>query len=913
MSASLARVMLVTPAALDGMPPPARQRGREEAPRARLRGCALAMPPIGQANADVADRLPHLAKLRADVAAARGPLAYVALRKVWAEWDRGDPAEVEEVLHEVAVDAAEPPPTRAYAALLEAYARRRRGDLDGARTRIAALGYVGKWMLVGPVRQRRQGGASRRAVRSGEGARAAARPHARLRRQGPQAGALADAARGLAVRVDRLRRLRPPRRADVQLRRRRSSATRKLKGARDARRLGVGRRDRGAARLLERRRDPARRKYRDLDSDRFAATATLRAGWNRVTAKVCGDERAPMVSLRVAAADGAPDADIEVERGPAALDAGGRRGGGRSARVSSSARAASRGRRRPSSGWRKSEDPATLEAFARYLGATGSDDPTEHRARELARKAADKAPTVERLLLAGELAESRNQRADWIAKAEAIVARGGRDPGARRIDVLLARAAYARSGVNWRDAVPVLREGPRARPGQRGGDAREGRALRGGGPPRHGARAAAARARAAAAQRGAPAGDGGGAARRGSRDGGRRGGGALRGACASTTRPSRARGSSSRWRGATRRRRRAGSTGSSRRTRTARARCRRRRRRGCASASGRAPSRPTARRSTSRPRTPTSCASSRRSTRSAAQRDEQLRLLKRVLELSPQAKDVREQVAHIEPAEPRPDEQYARPASEFLAKRGAPGGRAGAADARRPAGDDGLPERPREPLPPGRLPAADRRGGGRGARVRVRLRDRQRDGAGARRARLPEGRQRSTRPSRAAPARWPTTRRWRCTRARAPTTSTSRASSRATSSSSSTASRTSRSATPSPTTSARSSTCRAPSRWRASEYVLITPKSRTLYFNEPRVPGPAADGGGARRPAHLPLRRARRPGRCSRRRSSRRGRRCSATCTSRPTSRGRRWGAGTGASSRTSSSPTTRSAAAPRR
>ncbi len=56
----------------------------------------------------------------------------------------------------------------------------------------------------------------------------------------------------------------------------------------------------------------------------------------------------------------------------------------------------------------------------------------------------------------------------------------------------------------------------------------------------------------------------------------------------------------------------------------------------------------------------------------AGERDEQLRLLKRVLELMPQAKDVREQVAHIEPAKPRPDELYARPASEFLAGRDAP-------------------------------------------------------------------------------------------------------------------------------------------------------------------------------------------------------------------------------------------------
>src|SRR6202030_3636313 len=68
----------------------------------------------------------------------------------------------------------------------------------------------------------------------------------------------------------------------------------------------------------------------------------------------------------------------------------------------------------------KREDPATLEAYARYMVATQSDDATEHRARELARKAAEKAPTIERLLLAGELAEGRNQRAVWLEKAEAL-------------------------------------------------------------------------------------------------------------------------------------------------------------------------------------------------------------------------------------------------------------------------------------------------------------------------------------------------------------------------------------------------------------------------------------------------------------------------------------------------------------
>jgi transglutaminase-like putative cysteine protease len=57
----------------------------------------------------------------------------------------------------------------------------------------------------------------------------------------------------------------------------------------------------------------------------------------------------------------------------------------------------------------------------------------------------------------------------------------------------------------------------------------------------------------------------------------------------------------------------------------------------------------------------------------AGQREEQLRVLKGILELMPQAKDVRDEVAHIVPAAPRADEQYARPAAEFLAKRDAPG------------------------------------------------------------------------------------------------------------------------------------------------------------------------------------------------------------------------------------------------
>ncbi|MGH7269937.1 MAG: DUF3857 domain-containing protein, partial [Polyangiaceae bacterium] len=102
----------------------------------------------------------------------------------------------------------------------------------------------------------------------------------------------------------------------------------------------------------------------------------------------------------------------------------------------------------------KGNDPAALEAYARYLSVTGADDLSEHQARAFARRAADKAPTVARLLLAGDVAEDRNQRGAWIAKAEALVATG-HTTSEETIEVLLARAAYVRGGLNWRDAVPA--------------------------------------------------------------------------------------------------------------------------------------------------------------------------------------------------------------------------------------------------------------------------------------------------------------------------------------------------------------------------------------------------------------------------------------------------------------------------
>jgi tetratricopeptide (TPR) repeat protein/transglutaminase-like putative cysteine protease len=414
---------------------------------------------VTDARADVSDRLPRLAKLRADIAASSGPLAYVAVRKLWGEWDRGDPNEVEEALHEVARDTGEPAPVRAYASLLEAYARRRRGDLDGARARIARLGYVGKWLVVGPFENDGKVG-----------------PEEVYEPEKDQDGAINlthdyDGKDHKPVRWRMLPAVSPYGWVDFGafLRPAEQSCVYATTFVRDARKdrtaprtISVWAGATGALRLYWNGTPILRDdKYRDLDSDRFAATATLRQGYNRLTAKVCGDDRAPMLSLRVAAADGAPDEQLEVDADPSHSTAAGGAvlaSAGKGPAVPPPARVEG-----PAQAFERlvqGGDPAMLEAYARYLGTTGSDDPTEHRARELARRAAEKQPTIERMLLAGELAESRNQRTSWVDQAEALVAKVGATQVTleERIDVLLARATLAHAGVNWRDAVPFYEQ-----------------------------------------------------------------------------------------------------------------------------------------------------------------------------------------------------------------------------------------------------------------------------------------------------------------------------------------------------------------------------------------------------------------------------------------------------------------------
>src|SRR5262249_2322251 len=89
---------------------------------------------------------------------------------------------------------------------------------------------------------------------------------------------------------------------------------------------------------------------------------------------------------------------------------------------------------------------------------------SEHRARDLARRAAEADPTVKRLLLAGQLAEDRNQEREWVDRAAARARDESHPPaprppgpaGGRARDGLPAPAHLARAGANRRAAVPIF-------------------------------------------------------------------------------------------------------------------------------------------------------------------------------------------------------------------------------------------------------------------------------------------------------------------------------------------------------------------------------------------------------------------------------------------------------------------------
>ncbi len=392
--------------------------------------------------------LPDLARYRSE-AHANGPVAYLGLRHLWKEWERDDPATVEEALRALSQDPAIRPPIRAYAEVLVAYARRRRGDLEGSRAILARLGFISRWMIVGPF--------------GNEGKAGLDAPYEPEQLQHepivPTRSLDGFAHRPVSWRIA------PPVTSDGWIdmgtffRPQENTCSYVLTFVHDSRKdppamrpitlwAGSG----GAMKVFWNGqvvlRDP---RYRSIDPDRFAVEVPLLKGYNRLLVKLCGEDSSPMLALRLADADGVPDPFLEVDSDPRrSTPAAGAvpRQSSWPAQVARVARV--KGTLQAFEQLAQSDAPADLEAFARFLIASDADDPKEHRARTMANRAAEKAPTIQRLLLAGEQAEGRNPRAVWLEKAEALV--GPNTTEADQLAVLFVRASHTRSGPNPRSS-----------------------------------------------------------------------------------------------------------------------------------------------------------------------------------------------------------------------------------------------------------------------------------------------------------------------------------------------------------------------------------------------------------------------------------------------------------------------------
>jgi len=381
---------------------------------------------------------------------ASGVEKYAALRAVWRQWDQTDPTAVEEAIADVERDKAASAPLRAYASIVGAYARRRRGDLEGARAKIRAAGVIDKWIVLGPFDNEGKEGLEHAFPPEQEFGEAIDLMRPYQGKERPTRWRVAPDVYGYGW-LDLGDLIRPREKVCAY-----ATTFVHAKGG-GARSASVWAGASGAFKLfwngVEVLSDGA---YRGLDADRFGVPINIEKGYNRLTAKVCGDEDGPMLSLRLASAGGAPDPALEFTADPSVAAEAAKNARPTKPEGESPKKKAKTGTKLDgpvptfeSLVASKNVAPRVLEAYARYLSLTGGDDAAQHLAQDFARRAANAGPTLARNLLAAELSDDRNEKRDWLNKAQT-----GAGERVHPVDLLLAQAELARTGTNWRDATP---------------------------------------------------------------------------------------------------------------------------------------------------------------------------------------------------------------------------------------------------------------------------------------------------------------------------------------------------------------------------------------------------------------------------------------------------------------------------
>jgi tetratricopeptide (TPR) repeat protein len=376
-------------------------------------------------------------QVREAIARRREPHAAVSILRVWEQRDWVAPARMVDRMQVLASTPGMAPEHQALARVFEARARRRLGQLREAEQRVAPLGYATRWLVAGPLDNEGRGGFALETEPEAQryrpidlSASFAGKERPARWRPMPEVSVLGMVPLGSA--------LRPEQHVCAVAH---TTATVRGRAPLDATLwFGAGGQSKvyvnGALALSDE--TPRERPF----PDRQAARVRLRPGANRVLVKVCVATEPLAFFARFTTASGGP-VELSFDSDPTIAPALERPTTAPAAPVLSGLLATWAARTQSERA--SAED---LEDYARWLSATGANPVSEDLAADLARRAAERGPTVSRWMLVAELARGRNDRLDALQRAIAI------DP----TDALpwLALAHERRVGVRPEDALPIL-------------------------------------------------------------------------------------------------------------------------------------------------------------------------------------------------------------------------------------------------------------------------------------------------------------------------------------------------------------------------------------------------------------------------------------------------------------------------
>lgn len=392
-------------------------------------------------------------------AGAASPSSVLLVHEIAALWDHEDPEAVLAAVGAAASDARTPRWASSYARWVEGRLLRSLGRMEQARAVMGELGFVQRWVIVGPFDNDNESGFD-----------TAYPPEQSLGRpldlDGAWEGKLREvgwreypspAAPDGAVEIGAV--LDPAERACAYL----ATAIDARRAGRAALRLGAD----GAVRVWLN----GRQVYSDAGDraampDRAAAGVQLQRGRNQLVVKSCMTDGPWNLFLRLTQPDGRPLEGVTATAERAALLATPPRGaapfevpslwsyfwdrvGGEPGEAEAGA---------PEGEGAEASPPARAQAeLARFLTLFGGDDPSEHRARDAAEAAVAADPSVDNLRLLAGLHPDRNRRLDALRRALAL------EP--RRADVLMALAGEIAAGPHPEDALAYVDRAAQTDPG----------------------------------------------------------------------------------------------------------------------------------------------------------------------------------------------------------------------------------------------------------------------------------------------------------------------------------------------------------------------------------------------------------------------------------------------------------------